>query len=44
MEKFTEISVEVQTNTAVEAVEAADSGFRVRARSGNQTIAVEADL
>src|SRR5215831_4083446 len=44
MEKFTEISVEVRTNTAVEAVEAVDSGFRVRARSGNQTVAVEADL
>jgi glutathione reductase (NADPH) len=44
MEKFREISVEVWTNTAVEAVEAADSGFRVRARSGNETVAVEADL
>jgi glutathione reductase (NADPH) len=44
MEKFREIGVEVRTNTAVEAVEAADSGFRVRARSGNQTVAVEADL
>src|SRR5882762_5099870 len=32
MEKFAEIGVEVRTGTAVEAVEAAASGFRVRAR------------
>jgi glutathione reductase (NADPH) len=44
MEKFTEIGIEVRTGTAVEAVEAAGSGFRVRARSGSQTVAVEADL
>ena len=44
MEKFAEIGVEVRTNTTVEAVEAAGSGFRVRARSGSQTVAVEADL
>lgn len=44
MEKFAEIGVEVRTGTVVEAVEAAGSEFRVRARAGNQTVAVEADL
>jgi glutathione reductase (NADPH) len=44
MEKLAEIGVEVRTGTVVEAVEAAGSGFRVRARSGNQTAADEADL
>ncbi len=44
MEKFAEIGIEVRTNTAVEAVEAAASGFRVRARSGGQPVTVEADL
>jgi glutathione reductase (NADPH) len=44
MGKFAEIGVEVRTNTAVEAVEAAASGFRVRARSGSETVMVEADL
>jgi glutathione reductase (NADPH) len=44
MEKFAEIGVEVRTGTAVEAVEAAGSGFRVRAHSGSQTVGVEADL
>jgi len=44
MEKFAEIGVEVRTGTTVEAVERADAGFRVHARAGNQTIAVDADL
>lgn len=44
MDKFVEIGVEVRTSTTVEAVEAIGSGFRVRARSGDQTVAVEADL
>jgi glutathione reductase (NADPH) len=44
MEKFAEIGVEVRTGTAVEAVEAAGGGFRVRARSADRTVAVEADL
>jgi glutathione reductase (NADPH) len=44
MEQFAEIGVDVRTGTAVEAVEAAGSGFRLRARLGDQTVAVEADL
>jgi NADPH-dependent 2,4-dienoyl-CoA reductase/sulfur reductase-like enzyme len=32
MERFSEIGIEVQTGTAVEAIEHAGSGFRVRAR------------
>jgi glutathione reductase (NADPH) len=44
MEKFIEIGVEVRTSTTVEAVEAVDGGFRVRARSGGDTVSVEADL
>ena len=44
MDKFAEIGVEVRINTAVAAVEATDSGYRVHARSGNQTVAVEADF
>ncbi len=44
MEKFAAIGVEVRTGTAVEAIEVASSGFRVRARSGSRTVAVEADL
>jgi len=44
MEKFAEIGVEVRMGTAVEAVEAVASGFRVRTRSGNQTVLVDADL
>lgn len=44
MEKFSEIEVEVRTSTAVEAVEAASGQFRVRARSGSQTVTIEADL
>jgi pyruvate/2-oxoglutarate dehydrogenase complex dihydrolipoamide dehydrogenase (E3) component len=44
MEKYAEIGVEVQTGTAVEAVEEVDSGFRVRGRAGNEETAVDADL
>jgi glutathione reductase (NADPH) len=44
MEKFIEIGIEVRTSTLVEAVEAASGEFRVRARSGSQTVAVETDL
>ncbi len=44
MEKFSEIGVEVQTGTAVEAIERAGSGFRVRARAGSQKISIDADL
>jgi len=44
MEKFSEIGVEVQTGTAVEAIERTGSGFRVRARAKSQEIAIEADL
>jgi len=44
MEKFAEIGIDVRTGTAVEAVEAEGRGFRVRARSGAETVAVEADL
>jgi glutathione reductase (NADPH) len=40
MEKFSDIGVEVRTGTAVEGV---GSGFRVRARAGNQAVAIEAD-
>ena len=43
MEKFSDIGVEVRTGTAVEAIEGVGSGFRVRARAGNQTVAIEAD-
>ena len=41
MEKFSEIGVEVRTGTAVEAVERAGSGLRVRA---SQEVTVETDL
>jgi glutathione reductase (NADPH) len=44
MEKFSEIGVEVRTGTAVGSIERAGSGFRVRARTGSQEIAVEAAL
>jgi glutathione reductase (NADPH) len=42
MEKFLEIGIEVQTGTAVEAIERVGSGFRVRAKS--REIAIDADL
>src|SRR2546421_6557912 len=42
MEKFSEIGIEVQTGTAVEAIERVGSGFRVRAKS--REIAIDADL
>jgi glutathione reductase (NADPH) len=44
MEKFSEIGIEVQTGTAVEAIERAGSGFRVRARAKSREIAINADL
>jgi glutathione reductase (NADPH) len=44
MQKFSEIGIEVQTGTAVEAIERAGSGFRVRARAKSREIAIEADL
>ncbi|MCI0599489.1 MAG: NAD(P)/FAD-dependent oxidoreductase [Beijerinckiaceae bacterium] len=44
MEKFSEIGIEVQTGTAVEAIEQAGSGFRVRARAKSREIAIDADL
>ena len=44
MEKFSEIGVEVRTNTTVEAIEHPGGGFRVRARAGNQIVALDADL
>ena len=44
MEKFSDIGVEVQTGTAVEAIERAGSGFRVRARAKGRETAIDADL
>jgi glutathione reductase (NADPH) len=44
MEKFSDIGVEVQTSTAVEAIERMGSGFRVRARAKSREIAIDADL
>jgi NADPH-dependent 2,4-dienoyl-CoA reductase/sulfur reductase-like enzyme len=44
METFSEIGIEVQTGTAVEAIEHAGSGFRVRARAKSREIAIDTDL
>jgi glutathione reductase (NADPH) len=44
MEKFSEIGIEVQTGTAVEAIERAGGGFRLRARTKSREIAIDADL
>jgi glutathione reductase (NADPH) len=44
METFSEIGIEVQTGTAVEAIERVGSGFRVRARAKSREIAIDADL
>lgn len=44
MEKFSEVGIEVQTGTAVQAIEHAGSGFRVRARAKAQEIAIDTDL
>ena len=44
MEKFSEIGIEVQTGTPVEAIEHAGSGLRVRARAKSREIAIDADL
>jgi len=44
MEKFTYIGVDVRTGTAVEAVERNGGGYRVRGRTGDKDVAVDADL
>ncbi len=44
MEKFAEIGVDVRTGTPVEAIEEADSGFRVHARKASEETVIEADL
>jgi glutathione reductase (NADPH) len=44
MEKFSGIGVEVQTSTAVEAIERTGGGFRVRARAKSREIAIDGDL
>ena len=44
MEKFSEIGVDVRTGTAVEGIERAGNGFRVRARTASQEVMVETDL
>jgi glutathione reductase (NADPH) len=44
MQKFSEIGIEVQTGTAVEAIERAGNGFRVRAGAKSREIAIDADL
>lgn len=44
MEKFTDIGVDVRTNTVVEAVEKTASGFLVHATSQGRSTTVEADM
>ncbi|MGH6935902.1 MAG: dihydrolipoyl dehydrogenase family protein, partial [Methylocella sp.] len=44
MEKFLELGIDVLTGTAVEAIERAGSGFRVRARAKSREITIDADL
>jgi glutathione reductase (NADPH) len=44
MEKFADIAIEVQTGTAVEAIERAGGGFRVRAQTKSREVAIDADL
>ncbi len=45
MEKFRELGIDVRSETVVEGVEATPGGgYRVRARSGDADVAVEADL
>jgi glutathione reductase (NADPH) len=44
MEKYLEIGVDVLTGTAVEAIERAGSGFRVRARAKSREVTIDADL
>ena len=44
MPAFQTIGVEVRLNTAVEAIEKAGTGYRVRATSHGRAVAVEADL
>jgi glutathione reductase (NADPH) len=44
MEKYLEIGIDVLTGTAVEAIERAGSGFRVRARAKGREVTIDADL
>jgi len=44
MDKFAEIGVEVRTDTAVEAIEEVDGGFRVHGRANSGEVAIDADL
>lgn len=44
MEKFQAIGVDVQTRTAVEAIEKTDAGFTVRVSSQGNSSTIEADL
>src|SRR5262245_10424157 len=44
MEKFSEIGIDVQTGTTVEAIERTGSGFQVRARAKSRESAIDADL
>ena len=44
MEKFAGIGIDVRTNTTVEAIERTADGLRVHARSGTQSVAIDADL
>src|SRR6202040_859310 len=44
MEKYLEIGIDVLTGTAVEAIERAGSGFRVRARAKSREVTIDADL
>src|ERR1700730_7527258 len=44
MEKFSEIGIEAQTDTTVEAIERVGAGFRVRARAKSREITLDADL
>jgi len=44
MEKFTTVGIDVQTGTAVEAIEKGETGYRVIASAGRRKLTVEADL
>src|SRR5262249_16828990 len=44
MDKFAEIGVEVRTDTAVEAIEEVDGGFRVHGRANSGKAAIDAEL
>ncbi|MGA7385312.1 MAG: NAD(P)/FAD-dependent oxidoreductase [Methylocella sp.] len=43
-EKFLEIGIDVRTGTAVEAIERAGNGFRVRTRGKSREFTIDADL